>query len=285
MSVDIGILERWIDGFSRSERPIRRIYLSRQCADTLQFAEDLGVLRAAGLAAEVGCEVCVEPHICPVTRDSEGQYGYRCLINGSIDVSAEDLRLLVIDRDALLNRIAIAADVLHKPTAAFANGHLTGIGLVTSDPNRPWYLGFAEKLQDENVLAGVIEALTNRFPKGPGLIASASSIAINTPLPKNYRLIPLRDLMIASVAGLVINRGAIRDRLGQAKPAPGRPGRHSKGMITHRLLMDLSSRGDWPNRLSDQAKRIRRDWPAEEGTPPALGTIENQLALLRRKKR
>ena len=46
-----------------------------------------------------------------------------------------------------------------------------------------WVLGYADELEDENVLAGVMDTLGNRFPSGPGFIVTPGNVNLNTPLP------------------------------------------------------------------------------------------------------
>ena len=258
MNSGLEILSRWINGLLTSAAPVLRAPLAQENGPVLQLCERLGLLRRVGIANELSCAVCaVDPHPCRVMRTANGQYRYYCLANGWINLREEDVILLALDREALLTALASVIAVSPRGIKAFADGQLTRLGFVTPSTGcRGWMLGYADRLENANVIASVTGALAEQFPDGPGLIATPSPIHMNVPLPRKYRLIALHDLVFAREDKLVIDRSEVAIRLGERERTPGQPGRPTHHHTTERLWGALKSRPGWPTTKKDQAELI-----------------------------
>ena len=137
-------------------------------------------------------------------------------------------------------------------------------------------LAYTDRIESENALAGVVDALATRFSKGPGLIATPSVVPMNLPLPHNYRLIALHELIFGQEKKLVINHIVAETRLGRAKKGTGSPGRPSAEKTVHQIWLVLHQQDSWPARRSAQVDLVLRQWPSDVGGR-ATGTIANYL--------
>ena len=286
MSSDVGIdlsrLAGWINQCLASEAPVRRAILLRDDALALDVAERCAIFRHAGLAASITCTACEDAHASKVIRVCDGGFSHHCHFNGRIVLSADDVSLLRFDRAALLVAVMAAANLPRRDLRSFANDRLASLGVIAaSDGSRKWVLGYADQLEDQNVLAGVTDALAKRFPDGPGLILTPSSVNLNAPLPRRYWLAGFNDLLFGTAAGIALNRGCAEILLGHRKRTPGRPGRPSEREATKQLWLAAQESADWPTQRNEQAKIILSNWTGPESLP-AIGTIENHLRFLER---
>jgi hypothetical protein len=284
MNSGLECLSCWISGLLTSTAPVLRAPLAQKNGPVLQLCERLGVLRRIGIATELSCAVCTDdPHSCRVMRTANGQYRYWCLANGWINVCDDDLILVDLDREALL--IALASVIVGSPRGikSYADGRLARLGLVTPSPGyRAWMLGYADGVENANVMASVTTTLAEQFPDGPGLIATPSPIHMSLPLPRKYRLIALHDLVFARADELAVNRSEVAIRLGQRERTPGQPGRPTHHYTTEGLWGRLKTKPGWPTSRKDQAELISSHWPEDGGEPPASGTIANHIRQLER---
>lgn len=225
--LDLRSLSRWINGSLLSNAPVRRSAYAAEDRHVLELAERSDVLQPAGLASEINCDFCDEPHACRVIR-ADGCYRYLCLLNGWVEVAEEDLTLLAFNREQLLLGLAKAAGADRGKIRTFAQGRLVQLAFVPTGPNsKDWVFAYADKLEDENALTSMVEALATALPDGPGLIATPSVVPTNLPLPRNYRLITCHELIFGHHQELKIDRRAAEIRIGARKKAPGKTGRPS----------------------------------------------------------
>ncbi|MGD9829981.1 MAG: hypothetical protein AB7E70_07915 [Hyphomicrobiaceae bacterium] len=270
-------LSQWISLFLADQTGVPRAALLRRDARVLEFAERSGILRRFGVATEISCRYC--GHVScvgyRVVSRPEGRFRHHCLENGRIDLSRDDVELLTLDRDAMLGAMATAAGRQKERFQFYAGGRLARIGFIER-PAPGWTLGYADGIDDENALAGVIDAIVGIFPDGPGLIATPSHLPINMPLPRRYKLLALHDLVYGCGEALALDTAAIETRLERRKKAPGNPGRPSRREATSALRDQLQKSGNWPSSRVEQARVIRASW-AQGEEPPALETIGRHL--------
>jgi hypothetical protein len=244
----------------------------------LALCEAYSIFSQCGLAENVTCRECEEPHTAAVFLD-HGRFFYRCLFNGRIDLKEEDLRLFAFDRDALLNALAAAANLPTRRINFHSDRRLVRLGFA-NDEERNWIIGYADSLDVTNSLAGVTEALEKQFSDGPGLIVTPSPINLNLPLPRSYRLIALHELFFGEANRIVLDWTAAWSRLGRRKRVPGIPGRPTELEKTSRLRRELQSAGTWPSERSAQAKLVLQQWSNDDMPKPACKTIQNHLRVL-----
>lgn len=285
VGIDLSRLAGWINQCLISEAPVVRAVLLRDDALALDVAERCGIFRHAGLAESVTCTACDDAHTSKVIRNCDGRFSHYCLFNGRIDLTEDEVRSLRFDRAALLVALTAAADIPRRDSRSFANGRLASLGVIpASHRSRDWVLGYADQLEDQNVLAGVTDALLKQFPDGPGLIITPSRVNMNAPLPRHYRLARFSDVLFGRPASIALNRGCAEILLGHRKRTPGQPGRPSEYDAIKQLWLAAQASADWPTQRNEQARVIRSNWTSPEA-PPAIGTIENHLRLLERKHR
>lgn len=201
-----------------------------------------------------------------------------CLENGRISLSLDEVTLIGFDRNAFMRALAKAIGVDHENIRYYAGNKLVRLGdIVRASASPPWVLAYADGLEDENNLAGVIEALACQFPKGPGLIATPSILPVNLPLPNHHRLIALHDLFRGCENGFVIDHAAADVRLGRRKKLPGQAGRPTERETTRHLWAQLSQREGWPSARGHQVELVLSNWPEDAGSIPASGTVEKHL--------
>jgi hypothetical protein len=277
-------LSRWVNGFLVSGTPVLRPALSRDSDRLLRFLENLGVLRRLGIADELSCTVCVDdPHCCRVQRMATGRYRYRCLVNGWIEIAEEDLILLAFDRKALLRALSKAAGSSAASIRLLAGDRLAHLTFIAASAGQSgWTLGYADQLEDENVLASVIDSLATRFPDGPGLIATPSFVPMNLPLPRHYRLIALHELVALRGDEIAIREPEAADRLALRKSVSGLPGRPTRIETVKSLWAALKTTPAWPNAREAQAELILTHWPEDGRKPPKKGTIQNHIRQFER---
>ena len=278
-AIDLRLLSHWINGFLAFDAPVTRATFARQDKTVLRLAEGLGILRNIGIAPDIACTVCPDdPHRCRVLRTSEGHYRIRCLDNGWIDVTPDEVTLLACDRQALLAGLAHAAGKKPGDVRLYANGRLARIGFVENRCGADgWMLGYADGLENENIWSGAVEALAREFARGPGLIATPSALPINLPLPNNYQLFALHDLVHGTGTELVVNYIAAEAQLGRRKKTPGHSGRSSEKATVRRIWVGSRHRHDWPAGRGAQVDMILSGWPSDGSRTPARGTIENHI--------
>jgi len=275
---DLVVLSRWINASLRSKQPFARHLLQAQAAEVLDLAEHAGIFRNVGLQTHVTCTACDDPHASPVERLPDGQLGYLCLENGWIELNADQVKLVRFDRAALLNAMASASGLRKVNATYYADGRLVYLGFVTATAWHPnWVLGYADKLDDENVFAGVMDALWNRFPSGPGFIVTPSAVNLNSPLPQQLKLVALHELYVGEGRQIHINPEVVWRRLGRRKEIPGKRGRPGKIEVTKQVWTEARRAADWPQARSLQAEYILNKWPSDQRPPPSAGTIENHL--------
>ena len=278
-SLNLRSLSRWINGFLAWDNPVPRAALAREDDAVLRLAESLGVLRRVGITTDLACTVCAdEPHSCRVVRKPDGEYGFRCIVNGWVDVSPDDVTLLAFDRQALLTALARGAGHHPRDVRFYAGDRLVRLGFIARPSTAEgWMLAYADGLDNENDWSGVIEALAGQFPKGPGLIATPSAVHMNLSVPNKYQLIALHELVCGREMELDIDQTAAEIRLGQHKRAPGQSGRPSAKPTTRKIWLAEHGRKDWPGARHEQIDKILNNWPSDGSTRPARGTIENHI--------
>ena len=249
----------------------------------LALCEAYSIFSQCGLAENVTCRECEEPHTAAVVLD-RGRFFYRCLFNGRVDLKEEDLRLFAFDRDALLYALAAAASLPTRGIIFHADRRLVRLGFV-DDQERKWIIGYADGLDNSNSLAGVTEALEKQFSDGPGLIVTPSPINLNLPLPRLYRLIALHELFFGEANRIVLDWTAAWTWLGRRKRVPGIPGRPTVLEKTRKLRTKLQSAEKWPSERSAQVKLVLQQWSNEDMPKPACKTIENHLRVLEAEER
>ena len=244
--LDLRSLSRWINGSLLSNAPVRRSAYAAEDRHVLELAERSDVLQPAGLASEINCDFCDEPHACRVIR-ADGCYRYLCLLNGWVEVAEEDLTLLAFNRERLLASLAQTAGGQPRTIKTFARDQLTRLAFVELSSSRPnWVFAYADKLEDENVQAGVIESLATEFPDGPGLIATPSAVPMNLPLPRRYSLIALHDLVFGYGHEFAIDYEVAGTRLDRRQKTTGRPGRPTEQEAIRELWSQLRTSQNWP---------------------------------------
>lgn len=271
--VDLSSLSQWLNVSLRSGKSLpRRAY----SVERLQLlCETLGVLSFQGIAQEVTCRECEFPHPANVIYDC-GRYVHNCLLNGEIELTENDVRLFAIDRDALLDALANAANLAVRNSISYAEGRLIRLGFV-SDDDRIWPLAYADDLTRPNVFAALQEAIEKQFPDGPGLIATPSRVHLNVPLHRSYALIPLLELFFGQANQFVLDQQVAITRLGRRKKNPGVPGRPTEREETRRIRSDIRKRGQWPSGRAAQVKLIEENWPDGGPEIPTPKTIEAHL--------
>jgi hypothetical protein len=283
--IDLSRLAGWINKYAAFEASVPRAVMLRDDASAVAVAELCGIFRHAGLAECVTCTECEDAHASKIVRDCDGHYSHFCLFSGQIYIAEDEVSLLRFDRSALLVALTAAADIARRGTRPFANGKLALLGIVpASHESRSWVLGYADQLEDQNVLAGVTDALAKQFPDGPGLIITPSPVNLNVPLPRGYRLAGFGDLLFGTTEGIALNWGNAEILLGHRKSAPGQPGRPSERDTIKQLWLAARTSADWPPQQNEQARLILSRWPGH-GRPPAVRTIENHLRVLERQAR
>lgn len=282
VGIDLSRLAGWINQCLVCEAPVPRAILVRDDALALDVAERCAIFRHAGLATSITCTACDDAHASNVIQDFDGGFSHSCLFNGRIDLAKDEVSLLRFDRAALLVALMAAAEIPRRDPRWFAKDRLASLGVVlASHGSQDWVLGYADQLEDENVLAGVTDALVKQFPDGPGLIITPSPVNLNAPLPRHYRLAGFRDLLFGAAAGIAFNQGWAEILLGHRKRTPGQPGRPSELEATTQLWLAAQASPDWPTQRNEQAKIILSNWTGRE-SPPAIGTIKNHLRRLER---
>jgi hypothetical protein len=244
----------------------------------MRLCESLGILSYWGVARAVTCLECDDPHPAIVRHDG-GRYFYRCLFNGKIELTSDDVRLFAIDRNALLGALADAANLAARNRMSYAEERLIRLGFV-SDEDRDWPLGYADGLTSPNVFAGVQEAIEKQFPQGPGLIATSSRVHMNMPLPRSYRLISLPELFFGQADRFVLDCDAASYHLGRRKKVPGPPGRPTELEETRRTRSELLKRDQWPSARIAQVRLVQENWPQESSRTPAPKTTEAHLRAI-----
>lgn len=278
---DLAPLSRWINAWLRSERPFARNDLQGRDAEVLDLAEHIGIIRPVGSQTRVTCTECDDPHPARIELLPDGRLAYLCLQNGWIELSAEQIALVTLDKAVLLNTLAAAAGLNQVKPKSYAEGRLALFGLVpTAARGSDWILGYADELEHENVLAGVTEALWNRTPSGPGLIATPSTVNLNMPLPRQFKLVALHELFVGEYERIFIEPAVVADRLGRQRKIPGERGRPGTLEVTREIWSAARKAVDWPSARKQQAERIRADWPSDQRPAPSPKTIENHLREL-----
>jgi hypothetical protein len=243
----------------------------------LSLTERHGIFSRCSLAEQVTCQQCDAGHAVDVISTSDGKFGHECLFNGWVDLTEDDVTLLRFDREALFKALAAAAGLERTAPKFFAGNYLVSLGLVPgADNHRDWILGYADKLEDHNVLTGVTTALADRFPGGPGLIITPSFVNLNLPLPNGYRLIFLPDVAVGTADGLALNWETAAACLGRRKKVPGPRGRPTERNAVREIWETSHTLPDWPEQRLDQAAFILSRW-TEQGARPSLGTIKNLI--------
>lgn len=283
-AVDQRILSEWVNTFTRFDAAMLRGGFRRRNSELLRRLEALGVIRRVGAALHIECPYCSEtPHVCDVVTGVDGRLQILCLENGRIPLTFDAVSLITMDRNALLGCLAVSAGKKSERIRFFADGRLALIGAVERpSSSTPYVLGYADGLEEENNIAGVIDALASQFPQGPGLIATPSDVPLNLPLPYKHRLIGLHELVRVDSRCLVIASAAVDVRLGQRKRVAGLAGRPTKKKTTRSLWEQLHTRPDWPTGRAAQVARVLADWQPGGGRPPACGTIEKHIRQFER---
>jgi hypothetical protein len=228
-----------------------------------------------GVTQEVTCQECEVPHPAIVNHDC-GRYVYNCLLNGEIELNSDDIRLFAIDRDALFDALADAANLAARNRKSYAEGRLIRLGFVI-DENRIWPLAYADDLTSPNVFAALQEVIEKQFPDGPGLIATPSVVHLNVPLHRSYGLIPLHELFFGQANQIMLDQQVAFTRLGRRKKSPGAPGRPTEREETRRIRSELLQGGQWPSARAAQVKLVEENWPHGGPEIPAPKTIEAHL--------
>ncbi len=276
-------LSSWLNVVSRTSRILYRRPLAEQAASILSLCEASGIIAFQGLALEVTCRECDDPHVAQILYQGVS-YHYLCPMNGVISLTEDDLKLVRCDKKALLRALSASAGLKENAARVLNDGSLVYLGLTAQDRgNQPWGLAYAEGLEDPNILAGVIENIQQRFCDGPGLIVTPSRVALTLPLPRSYKLIALHELFFGESDRITLDLQMARTRLGRREKVPRTPGRPTKRETTRRLQAELKSAGDWPASASLQVRLIQAQWPQEDWPPPAPNTLENQLRRLNKK--
>ena len=271
--VALSSLSQWLNVSLRSGRPLpRRAYNVERLRP---LCETLGILSFQGVAREVTCQECEDPHPAIVNHHC-GRYAYNCLLNGEIELHDDDIRLFAIDRDAFLDALANATNLAARNRISYAEGRLVRLGFV-SDEDRIWPLAYADDLARPNVFAAVQETIEKQFPDGPGLIATPSRVHLNMPLHRSYGLIPLHELFFGQANQIMLDREVALIRLGRRKKSPGVPGRPTEREETRRIRSDFLQRDQWPSGRAAQVQLIEENWPDGGPQIPAPKTIEAHL--------
>lgn len=274
---DFSILENWINRFLANQKSLPRSIFSNQNDNILKLAESLKIFVPDGYLKRVTCMECESAHSADVILTEKGNYGYKCLFNGWIDLQEDDVLLLRFERKPLLDSIASVSGLKHKQYQAYADDRLISIGLVKeNEKHKDWYLGYADRLDNYNVLSGITEALSNQFPEGPGLIVTPSLVNINLPLPKKHHLISLSDFLVVSNNNLSLNQQNIDIRLGRNKKIKHSRGRPGSKDITRNIWKIEHVKPEWPSPREEQAKLIFSKLDTTV-TDIELGTIMNHI--------
>lgn len=283
-AVMIGLapLSRWINASLMHDKAVARACLASENAGVLELLESCGIFVARGSLQEVACTQCDDPHASPVLRSAEGQFGHYCLKNGWVPLSPEEIALLRFDRTALLGALALGAGLPRNKSRFYADGRLVYLGIVDSDSRAPWMFAYGDRLEDASVQANVISELAERFPRGPGLIATPSSIPLNMPLPRGFKLSALHELFTAAGNGMLLNAEHAETRLGTRKKVPGVPGRPTERGIIRKIWREERHAPDWPRSRQEQADYVLAKWPDESASRPSPKTIINHLAAFER---
>ncbi len=276
-SIALSPLSLWIECCLRSKSDIPQSVLEHGNRIAYALYTRLGIFKRKGIRQTVTCLECEEPHACEVLRDEQGRFSYICLSNGSIQVGVDDVTVFSFDRDALLDALAAGAHLKPANIKSYASERLIFLGLVSKQQLPEFTLAYADGLEDENVFAGVIEALTQRFPKGAGLIATPSRINVNVSLPKAYKFAKLEDLFVGAAEALVLNEVTASLSLGNFRQNPGKAGRPSEAAITYEIWGRLYTKHDWPSNRGDQATVILAEWPVCMSEKPRPKTIEHHI--------
>lgn len=278
-SGDLWSLSNWINRFLAKNTGVPRAVLIRENFALLLLAELLGIIRKVGVARDIACPVCAEePHICRVISKENSRFEVNCIANGPVELSHDDVTLVTFDRQALLDALTSAAGGGTRNLKSFADGRLYRLAFVESvGAHSGWTLGYADGLEDENVLAGLISALAEQFKQGPGLIVTPTVIPMSLPLPSNYRFARLHELFRGSKTEFSLDHGVADLRLGRRKKNPGQAGRPSEKEVSRRIWQKESRKEGWPEKRADQAERIRARWPTDMEEKPAAGTLANHI--------
>jgi hypothetical protein len=284
MKIGLAPLSRWINASLMQEKAVVRARLASDDADVLELVESCGIFVAQGSLQEVACTQCDEPHASPVFRSQEGQVGHYCLKNGWIPLTPEQIALVAFDPAALLRGLASGVGLPWNKSRFYADGRLVYLGIVDSDSRAPWVLGYADQLEDTNVQASAIEELAERFPGGPGLIATPSPVPLNMPLPRGFKLAALHELFAAVADGIVLDAAHAETRLDMRRKVPGVPGRPTERGMIRQIWMKGRHAPDWPQSRQAQADYILNKWPDEAVSRPRPKTIINHLATFEREE-
>lgn len=273
-------LSHWVTGMLRNGEQFVRSSFVRCDASLLNLAETLGILTKTATASHLACPVCPDDsHRCRVSAHSGSRYSIRCLKNGKIELSNDDVALLSLNREALLKALARAVGYKVQGIRTYASSRLANLGFW-QDGADGRTIGYADLLEDENSLAGVVTALQTQFPKGPGIIATPSLIPITLPLPKGYSFIAFQDLFYGHSGQLKIDGAVVASRLGLGSRGSLTRGRPSKSSTTKYIWQIERNTSSWPKRRGDQAALIASNWPPDGGAAPALGTIKKHISAL-----
>ena len=282
--IGLASLSRWINAFLMQDKTVARACLASDNAEVLELVETCGIFVAQGSLEEVACTQCDDPHASPVLRTPEGQFGHYCLKNGWVPISPEEIALLAFDHAALLEALASGSGLPRSKSRSYAEGRLVYLGMVDKGARAPWVLGYADRLEDANMQASVISELAERFPSGPGLIATPSSVPLNMPLPGGFKLAALHELFAAVGDEMLLDAAHAETRLGKRRRVPGVPGRPTERGIIRKTWLEERNAPDWPQTRQHQADYILAKWPDEAASRPSPKTIINHLAAFEREE-
>ncbi|MEM9355009.1 MAG: hypothetical protein AAGB04_02250 [Pseudomonadota bacterium] len=279
--MNIQPLCRWLNACLTSNSVFLRKDLADQAGPLLEMAEGLDVVRPSGIASTVTCGECYWDHSAKIEANAEGNYGYLCIHDGWINVRKANLELVQIDRDALLQALALSVGSNAREPRHFAEGRLVQIGFVTQlSAKADWNIGYADGLEVPNSLTAIINALERQFKSGPGLIVTPSDISLAIPLPSHYRLIALHDLFRLGASGFVLNEDVVSWCLGHQRTEPRKRGPQSAIATTREVWLAGRAKPDRPSSREAQMDRIIARWPKDKGRIRGRGTIGNHLRQL-----
>ena len=268
-------LSNWVNKYNDIKAPIPKSLLLKQDEKLLKLSERYNIFSQIGRQNKVVCQKCEYAHVENVIMQ-EGKLGYNCLLNGWVNLSEDDVILLSFNRAALLDMLTSVANLKKNIRTFYAGSCLVSLGLVSNDGQQPWSLGYADKLEKQNVMTSVTTALSDQFPDGPGLIVTPSFVHTNLPLPRKYKLVNLNEFVIGIKDSFVIDNQTVETLLSYRSKTPDKAGRPSQKEIARQIWKDTHSNPEWPKKRIEQAKFIAAQW--DDSAPlPELGTLENHI--------
>lgn len=269
-------LASWIEACIADSTPFLHNALP---ADIAELGRRYAFFKPCGTPDSIDCPTCEDPHPCPVRPKTARVFEYFCARTRWQPISRADIELVRFSRPDLVAAMATAAGCSRSRNADADLPAIRLGELNTPSGRKTWTLVYADNLTDPERLTSVIQSLKRMKPGG--LVITPSRITPLLPLPKQFVLTPLKDVMRAEDGKLVFDINAAFDLLGEYRDAPSDPGRKSPIETEKALWRQYRHDAAWPQDCyAAQADFILARWPqhAQAPRPNARETIAGHIS-------